>query len=195
MEFFVAAVFDQRALYHDKILNFKHRFSPQNKQDKSLHLTLLPPFSIEQNHKEWKQRFLLNLTELIEDHCFQIQEMEQVEFRGIDFISGKKEILGLTPHLNENFFHLKEALLDFFKDEGAQFQKSPKDHNFLPLCKFDHFHSLQLALEMAKMDFYEPFILDVKSIDIFFREHSMHDWPGQQTLKTFNQKSSLEFFR
>jgi hypothetical protein len=191
VDLFFGAVFDSKSVHCQKIESFKKRFDPKHRSSFPLQLSLLPPFKIDFKHPDEFKEFLLALEDIIEDHLIGGPDSFQLEFNGITFHTGKKEILGLTPKISYDFEHLKESIYEYLKGEGVRFKRPSGPKIFLPIGRFENNFQLEAAVEMAKIEFSGPFVLDITEIALF--EKNLFEWNYRANLAKFKKGQNGEF--
>lgn len=192
MEIFIGLVFDSNSEHYKKIDSFKKRFDPKYIQAPLVQLTILPPFEIEFTRLEYLKRFKSDINEIIDGHLMGLGSISQIEFNGITFTMGKKGLLGLTPKLSLDFDHLKESLYDFLKEEGAKFKKLKSNTNLiLPIGRFDYPEQLEEAIDIAKLEFSSPFMMNAKQFVLF--ERSFFIWTYNESIYEFQHNQHFNF--
>lgn len=198
MDLFVGLVFDPNHLVSQKINNYRKRYDPKFYKGTHLQLTLLPPFSFTNDSRYRYQEFVQDLKDLFDGHLHGLSNFANIEFHGIDFISGRKSLIGLNPKLPIDLVHCQEALKDILLDHGATFKnpKSVKAHtsrmekvgdessltlkSFLTIGRFGYPDEMESGLEVARNEFPQAFTLP--AIDICLFKNLPQQWVIQESL-------------
>lgn len=192
MEFFIGLTFDPSSIHFNKIESFRKRFDSKHQKSEGLQLTLLPPFSIDFQNNEEQSRFIEELIDLLEGHLYGLDQIAQIEFNGITFSMGKKGVLALTPKISPELFFCQESLHSFLKESGARFKKSKNATNpLLPIGRFDYMDSLESAIEVAKLEFSSPFVMNGAGIALF--EKGPQEWIAKNNLYDFDSRDHFFF--
>lgn len=192
MEFFIGLTFDSSSIHHTKIESFRKRFDSKYHKDEKLHLTLLPPFSIDFPKNDDLNNFVEELSDLLDSHLYGLEEISQIEFNGISFSMGKKGVLSLTPKISPELFYCQESLHSFLKESGARFKKSKDATNpLLPIGRFDFSDKLESAIETAKVEFSSPFVMNGASFVLFLK--GPQQWIAKTNLYDFDSRDHFFF--
>lgn len=192
MEFFIGLTFDPSSIHHNKIESFRKRFDSKFHKGEQLQLTLLPPFTIEFANNEELSNFTEGLSDLLDSHLYGLDQISQIEFNGITFSMGKKGVLALTPKISPDLLHCQESLYDFLKESGAHFKKSKNAANpLLPIGRFDFSDLLEGAIEVAKIEFSSPFVMNGVSFVLF--EKGPQQWVAKNNLFDFDSRNHFFF--
>jgi hypothetical protein len=192
MEYFIGLTFDPSSIHHTKIESFRKRFDSKYEKGSSLQMTLLPPFSIDFHDNHEAQEFMEDLSDLLEGHLLGIDESAQIEFNGITFSMGKKGMLSLTPIISPDLLHCQESLYFYLKENGVKFKKSKGAFNpILPVGRFDHIDAMETGIEVAKVEFSSPFVMNALSFVLF--EKTPHEWKIRNNLYDFDSRDHFFF--
>lgn len=190
MEYFIGLTFDPSSIHQTKIESFRQRFDSKYALNNQLQLTLLPPFSVEFKNRENEVDFIEELTELLEGHLHGLTEISQIEFNGMTFSMGKKGSLSLTPIISPDILHCQESLYFFLKEYGVKFKKTKSDlRPLLPIGRFEQSVLLESAIEMAKLEFSSPFVMEAMSVVLF--EKTPREWSNKFNLYDFELRDHL----
>lgn len=192
MEYFIGLTFDPSSIHHNKIESFRQRFDSKYGKASKLQLTILPPFTIDFHNNDEAQEFVEDLSDLLEGHLHGIAEASQVEFNGITFSMGKKGVLALTPITSPDLLHCQESLYFYLKEYGAKFKKTKNAFNpILPVGRFDFIESFETAIEVAKLEFSSPFVMNAQSFVLF--EKTPQEWKNKNNLYDFDFRDHFFF--
>ncbi len=192
VEYFIGLTFDPSSVHHTKIESFRQRFDSKFGKAEKLQLTILPPFSIDFHNKDEADEFVEDLADLLEGHLYGLEEASQTEFNGITFTMGKKGVLALTPIISSDLLHCQESLYFYLKESGVKFKKSKGAFNpILPIGRFDYMDSLETAIEVAKVEFSSPFVMNALSFVLF--EKTPQEWKIKNNLYDFNFRDHFFF--
>lgn len=187
MEYFIGLTFDPGSIHHNAIESFRQRFDSKYALSNQLQLTLLPPFSVEFRNREEEISFIEELTELLEGHLYGLTEISQIEFNGMNFSMGKKGSLSLTPIISPDIIHCQESLYFFLKEYGVKFKKTKSDlRPLLPIGRFEQSVLLESAIEVAKLEFSSPFVMEAMSVVLF--EKTPREWSSKFNLYDFEHR-------
>lgn len=192
MEFFIGLTFDPSSIHYNKIESFRKRFDSKFQKGEKLQLTLLPPFSIDFPNNEGLANFTEELSDLLDSHLYGLDQVSQIEFNGITFSMGKKGVLALTPKIAPELFYIQESLYSFLKESGARFKKSKNATNpLMPIGRFDFHDLLESAIEVAKIEFSSPFVMNGASFVLF--EKGPQQWIIKNNLYDFDSRDHFFF--
>ena len=192
MEYFIGLTFDPSSVHHNKIESFRQRFDSKYGKAAKMQLTILPPFSIDFHNNDEALEFMEDLSDLLEGHLYGIDEASQIEFNGITFSMGKKGVLALTPIISPDLLHCQESLYFYLKENGAKFKKSKNAFNpILTIGRFDYIDSFESAIEVAKMEFSSPFVMNALSFVLF--EKTPQEWKIKNNLYDFDIRDHFFF--
>ncbi len=191
MNFFIGLVFDNNSEHLKKIDNYRRRFDYKYLNNSFNQLTILPPFELENSRVDNLNRIKENLVEIVDDHLFGDHQLIQFEFYGISLHPGKKTIIGLTPKYTDELSFLQESLIDYLISEGAKFNKKNTNNLIYPIGRFENDYQIEVGVEIAKLEFSSPFVLNSKSIALFQRQNCI--WNLNNELFKFQSQSSLNF--
>lgn len=192
MEYFIGLTFDPSSIHQKKIESFRKRFDSKYSKTGVLQLSLLPPFSVEFSRNEDFNDFVDELSELFEGHLHGLDEISQIEFNGITFSMGKKGVLALTPKISPDILYCQESIYEFLKETGAKFKKTKNASNpLLPIGRFDFTDQLEAAIEVAKVEFSSPFVLNGLSVALF--EKTPMQWVLKNSLFDFDSRNHFFF--
>lgn len=184
MEYFVGLTFDPGTIHYKKIENFRKRFDSKFLKNDLLQLTILPPFFVDFQTRAEEKKFVEGLSELLEGHLYGLKEASQIEFNGIVFSMGKKGTLSLTPIISPDLLYCQESLYFFLKEYGVKFKKTKALENLiLPIGRFDYPDLLESGIEMAKIEFSSPFVMDAASFTLF--QKNPREWCHMNNLYDF----------
>lgn len=184
VEYFIGLTFHQGSIHYKKIESFRRRFDSKYQHSKILQMTLLPPFHIDFKNNEDLKNFEEDVRELLEGHLYGLDDLAQIEFTGISFSMGKKGVLSLTPKISPDFLHCQESLNYLLKDSGAYFLKAKNNTNtVLPIGRFDYSDQLENAIEIAKIEFSSPFVLQGDKFILFEKTPTL--WGAKSNLYNF----------
>lgn len=185
MDLFIGLVFDPNHLSSQKINSYRKRYDPKFYKGSHLQLTLIAPFSFPHDSRHRYQDFVQDIKDLFDGHLHGLNNFSNIEFHGIDFIAGKKSLIGLSPKLPIDLVHCQEALKDILLEHEVSFKnpKSVKAHtsrmekigdadsqtlkSFLTIGRFGFPDEMESGLEIAKQEFQEAFTLPVMDICLF----------------------------
>ena len=137
------------------------------------------------------ENFEEELREVLEGHLYGLDEIAQIEFFGISFTLGQKGVVSLTPKISPDLLHCQESLFQLLKENGAHFSKSKNTTNtFLPIARCDSAEHLENAIEIAKVEFSSPFVLEGESFILFEKRPQL--WVPKTNL--YDLKSQDHFF-
>jgi hypothetical protein len=195
---FIGLVFDPHHLSSQKISSYRKRFDPKYLKGTHLQLTLLPPFSFPEEQKTKFYDFVQDLKDLFDGHLHGLSDFTNIEFHGIDFIAGKKSLVGLNPKLPIDLVHCQEAVKDILEEYGIEF-KNPKSvqafrerqeklgdrdsvslKSFLTIGRFSYNDELESGLEIARDEFPHAFTLPL--VDICLFKNLPHQWVIESSL-------------
>lgn len=192
MEFFIGLTFDPSSIHFNKIENFRKRFDSKFLKGQDLQLTILPPFSVDFYNNDEALEFYEDLSDLLEGHLHGLIDTSQIEFNGITFSMGKKGALSLTPIISPDLLHCQESLYFYLKEYGAKFKKAKNTFNpVLPIGRFDYPDLLEGAIEMAKVEFSSPFVMNAKNFSLF--EKIPDKWSIRRNLYDFDMRDHFFF--
>lgn len=191
MNLFIGLVFDNNSEHLKKIDNFRRRFDQKYSTNPYNQLTIIPPFELEVSRIDQLQRIKDDIGELIDDHLLGNQFFSQIEFNGITFTSGRKSMIGLTTKMNDEVSFLQESLVDYLLSEGAKFKKNINSHLVYPIARMDHMTPMEVIIDIAKIEFSSPFVLNSTSVSMFHRQNCI--WTLRENLYQLNQHTSLNF--
>ncbi len=187
MEYFLGLTFDPGSIHHAKVESFRRRFDTKFSKNENLQLTILPPFSIEFGTHAIERHFALELGELLEGHLYGLDEISQIEFNGINFSMGKKGVLSLTPIISPDIIHCQESIYFFLKEYGVKFKNNNTVFNpQLPIGRFDNEFLLESAIETAKIEFADSFVMHARSLVLF--EKTPKEWKPKNNLFDFENR-------
>lgn len=190
MEYFIGLSFHQSSIHHKKIESFRRRFDSKYQHSQLLQLTLLPPFHIDFKNNGDLENFEDEIRELLEGHLYGLDEIAQIEFFGISFTLGQKGVVSLTPKISPDLLHCQESLYHLLKESGAHFMKTKSSTNtFLPIGRCESPEQLENAIEIAKVEFSSPFVLEGESFILFEKKPKL--WVPKT--KLFDLKSQDHF--
>ncbi|MBC7427948.1 MAG: hypothetical protein H7336_04995 [Bacteriovorax sp.] len=192
MEYFLGLTFDPSSIHHTKVESFRRRFDSKFCKQENLQLTILPPFAVDFSSFNEEHDFVEELTELMEGHLYGLSEISQIEFRGITFSAGKKGVIGLTPIISPDIIHCQESLYFFLKEYGVKFKNNKNTFNpILPIGRFDYIDHMESAIETARIEFSNPFVLDAMSVVLF--EKTPLVWKEKNNLFDFELRDHFFF--
>jgi hypothetical protein len=192
LEFFIGLTFDPSSIHHTKVESFRKRFDSKYQKGEQLQLTLLPPFIIDFQKSEDYNNFTEDLSDLLDGHLHGLEFISQIEFNGISFSMGKKGVLALTPKISPDLMHAQESLFYFLKESGARFKKSKNATNpLLPIGRFDFMDLMESAIEVAKIEFSSPFVMNGASF-VLFEKHPQQ-WIAKTNLYDFDSRNHFFF--
>ena len=187
MEYFIGLTFDPSSVHQKKIENFRRRFDSKFVKNGLLQLTILPPFAIDFHKRAEEENFIEELTELLEGHLYGLKEISQIEFKGMTFSMGKKGALSLTPIISQDILYCQESIYFFLKEAGVKFKKSKNLATpILPIGRLDYPELLEAAIEVARIEFSSPFVMDAMSFVLF--EKTPREWKNKNNLYDFEAR-------
>lgn len=165
-----------------KIDEYRLRFDPKAYTNKFLHMSLLPPFVV--NEKQMR----VITQEIIEevDTYFSLDQAEDniLSFPRVDVYNKARRILYLEPHLPTDMMYLKEGLEQLLFDLIPEYKRQHiKEKCFLSLGKFQDPLLLNLALDTVLDQFVFPLEFEIDSLALFTRRDRF--WSVQRTLLNF----------
>jgi len=189
MDLFIGIKIKDDSVHCSKIKSFKERHDLKFVKEKIIQLTLVPTFEFNSNKNEDYFNFQNELVEILESHFFGVDEIRFLEFNGINFSLGKKSLF-LTPIFSPDFIYCQDSIAHFLKKEGISFKKNKSiSQPMLPIGRFDYELQLENAIDVAKLEFSSPFVLEADSIVLF--EKTPKEWIPRVNLFTFEQKDSF----
>ncbi len=192
MEYFLGLTFDPSSIHHTKVESFRRRFDSKYLKLDLLQLTILPPFTVDfaNNHEE--KNFIEELQELLEGHLYGLSEISQIEFNGITFSMGKKGVIALTPIISPDIIHCQESIYSFLKEYGVKFKNNKSAFNpLLPIGRFEHVELMESAIETAKIEFSDAFVMDANRMVLF--EKTPREWKAKNNLFDFELRDHFFF--
>lgn len=193
MEYFIGLSFKPGSIHYDKIDVFRKRFDAKYSNFDFLQLSLVPSFTIDFKNKESEKAFKDELTEILESYLYGLNEASQIEFNGINFSMGKKGMLALTPIISPDIIHCQEALHHFLKKSGAKFKKKKISFNpLLIIGRFDFSDGLEAGIEVAKIEFSSPFVMNAVGIRLYEKNLS-NIWQNKTNLYDFENRDHFFF--
>jgi hypothetical protein len=192
VEYFIGLSFHPGSIHYKKIDSFRKRFDSKYLHSELLQLTLIPPFQIDFKNKSDLDNFTEEITDMLEGHLYGLDEAAQLEFAGISFFEGQKGVVSLTPKISPDLHYCQESLYQLLKDNGAHFVNSKNTSNtYLPIGRLESSSQLETAIEIAKLEFSSPFILQAESFILF--EKKPKSWLPQTQLFNFKTHNNLFF--
>ncbi len=193
MELFIGLEFNSESIHSKKINSFRTRFDSKYSSDPDLKLTLVPPFEIDFINRHSFCEFKESIDELVETHFIDNHSNIQIEFNGINLTESKSKVLGLIPKEPIELKYFIEDLYEFLKSEGAVFKKSKNkiDELILPIGRFNDDFYFESAIQLAKIEFSTPFVLNSKSISLWKRDSYL--WAKNMEIHYFKDDKSLNF--
>lgn len=192
MEYFLGLTFDPSSIHHTKVESFRRRFDSKFLKQEKLQLTILPPFTIEFHNTHAEQDFVLELQELLEGHLYGLSEISQIEFNGITFSMGKKGVIALTPIISPDIIHCQESIYSFLKEYGVKFKNNKNAFNpLLPIGRFEYVDLMESAIETAKIEFSDAFVMDADRLVLF--EKTPREWKVKNNLFDFELRDHFFF--
>ncbi len=198
MDFFIGLVFDPNHLASQKISSYRKRFDPKFNKGPYLQLTLIAPFSFPDKEQHRLDDFIQDLKDLFDGHLHGLTDLNSIEFHGLEFIDGRKSLIGLNPKLPIDLVHCQEALKDILIEYGVSF-KNPKSvqsftekqnktgdadsiglKSFLTIGRFNYPDELKAGIEIARGEFPHAFTLPLVNICLF--KNLPHQWVIQESL-------------
>jgi hypothetical protein len=190
LEYFVGLTFRPSSIHYKKIQSFRERFDSKYQHSSLLQLTLVPPFQIDFKNNPDLEDCEDEMRELLEGHLYGLDDISPIEFSGISFMKGEKGVLSLTPTIPADLLYCQESLYQSLKDRGAHFLKSKNTTNtFLPIGRLDFADQLENAIEIAKLEFSSPFILQGESFVLF--EKKQKKWGAKNNLFDFKLEKNV----
>lgn len=121
MKYFIGMTFQKNCWQMQKISNFQKRVDPFREKVLTPHVLLLPPF----NMLSFRDETLEDIRDLLEGMFLGDPPGRRLPFHSYDILVKHKGLLFLiaTPFIN--LLHAQECLLEFLKNEGAQFLNRP----------------------------------------------------------------------
>ena len=198
MKFLIALTFWDNHLCYSKIDLFRRRFDKKYHNFPLNQMTLIPPFSGINQMKGSLDKFIEHLGEELEDHLHGVSSLD-LSFHGIDFKRGKRPLLYLTPQVPSDLFHCQEAMEEIIESHGGILKKSQlslrgssgKRNTFFPIGRLldggegGESKAFKNMIQMALLEFPDPFNLSCKSIALFEKRASQ--WSFCQNLFHFSQ--------
>jgi hypothetical protein len=192
MEYFLGLTFDPSSIHYTKVESFRRRYDSKFSKNKNLQLTILPPFTIDFTNYSEERVFVEELQELLEGHLYGLSEISQIEFNGINFSAGKKGVIALTPIISPDIVHCQESLYFFLKEYGVKFKNNKSAFNpLLPIGRFEDTTSMETAIETARIEFSNAFVMDAMSLVMF--EKTPKEWKVQNNLFDFELRDHFFF--
>jgi hypothetical protein len=193
LELYIGLEFYSESIHSKKINSFRSRFDSKFSFDPDLKLTLVPPFEIEFSNKQSFFEFKESIDDLVETHFMDSHKNIQIEFNGIDLKDSKSKTLGLKPKESVELQFFIEDLYEFLKSEGAVFKKSKSkiDDLILPISRTVDDLYFESVIDLAKIEFSTPFVLNSKSISLWKRENYL--WSKHMEIHYFKEDKSLNF--
>ncbi|MAF77893.1 MAG: hypothetical protein CME63_06840 [Halobacteriovoraceae bacterium] len=193
MQLFIGLTFKASTHSFQKIDSFRRRFDSKYEKTDLLQMTLLPPFSVDSMTNHEFEEFVDLCAEDLESNFIGHDQPLDVDFKGFDFQTGKKNVLFLKPVLPVDLFYAQEVLKDAVKKARGVFHKHKNlGHNglddlqtFLPIGRGDDPQLLAMAVEKAQVEFgHAPFQMESQDIVLF--EKIPGRWIPRQILYSFN---------
>lgn len=192
MEYFLGLTFDPSSIHYTKVESFRRRFDSKFLKQEKLQLTILPPFTIDFSNTHAEQDFALELQELLEGHLYGLSEISQIEFNGITFSMGKKGVIALTPIISPDIIHCQESIYSFLKEYGVKFKNNRSAFNpLLPIGRFEYVDLMEAAIETAKIEFSDAFVMDADRVVLF--EKTPREWKAKSNLFDFELRDHFFF--
>lgn len=203
--YFIGLTFSSHLMECRKIDAFRAIFDSKYSFSSTLHVTLLPPFSIEGGKID---EMVEVLCDLLDSYLTNVEEASFMEFKSLDFRPGKKGVVFLRPTSSIELFHCQEAMCEALLDLGAQFKikgqtkavgpgMGPRP-NFspdffelaLPLARSSDPLNLKNAINRALNEYEFPLHLQIKDITLF--EKLPGSWPERKKLFSFKNCSDSD---
>jgi hypothetical protein len=192
MEYFLGLTFDPSSIHYAKIDSFRRRFDSKFSKHENLQLTILPPFIVDFSSLEQERNFVEELQELLEGHLFGLTEISQIKFHGITFSMAKRGSISLTPIISPDVIHCQESLYHFLKEYGVKFKNSKSaSSSILPIGRIEYADLMNSAIETAKCEFDNPFIMDATSLVLF--EKTPKEWEMKFNLFDFELRDHFSY--
>ena len=192
MEYFLGLTFDPSSIHHTKVASFRRRFDSKFEKLDLLQLTILPPFTVDFSNTHAEQDFKEELQEILEGHLYGLDEISQIEFNGINFSMGKSGFIALTPIISSDIIHCQESLYSFLKGYGVKFKNNKSAFNpLLPIGRFEYVDQMESAIETAKIEFSDAFVMDANRIVLF--EKTPREWKAKNNLFDFEIRDHFFF--
>lgn len=199
MQLFIGLTFKASSNPYQKIDSFRRRFDEKYDKSELLQMTLLPPFHFENMSPRDFDEFLELCSEDMESNFIGHDRPLDVDFKGFDFQTGKKNVLFLKPIIPIDLFYCQEVLKDSIKHAGGSFRKHRNlGHSelndlqtFLPIGRVDDMNLLALAVEKAQVEFGHG-DFQMESQDIVLFEKMPGRWVPRKILYSFNTTNAYE---
>lgn len=200
MYYFIGLIFSSKGLQYYKVDSFRRKFDYKYEDLKPAQMALLPPFNLEIDGQSKVNEWVDELAEDAELHLDGLDDVDSVEFNGLDLRHGNKGItIYLKPTLPINLSHYRQQLYGSLDNEGATFKKIKKTgrvefdwggsfSSLLPIGRIKDKSILGLALESAEVEFNSSLYLQPSDICLF--EKIVGKWTIRRKLFSFRQRES-----
>ncbi len=197
MQLFIGLTFKASTHPYQKIDSFRKRFDSKYERSDVLQMTILPPFSFENMNPKAFDEFVELCGEDLESNFIGHDSPLDVDFKGFDFQTGKKNVLFLKPIVPIDLFYSQEVLKDTVKSAGGTFHKHKNLgktqvndlQTFLPIGRVDDLNLLAMAVEKAQVEFgHGTFQMQAQDIVLF--EKMPDRWIARRILYSFNTVSA-----
>ncbi len=181
---FIGLILKSNTTSAKKIDEYRLRFDPKAYTNKYLHMSLLPPFVL--NQKDLKS-VTNDIVEEI-DTYFSLDQAEDniLSFPRVDVYNNRRRILYLEPLLPTDMVYLKEGLEQLLFDLIPEYKRQHiKEKCFLSLGRFQDPLLLNLALDTVLDQFVFPLDFEIDSLALFARRDRI--WTVQRTLLNFKE--------
>lgn len=180
---FVGLVLKDTGPEIQRLDEFRRRFDPKSHTNSYLHVSLLPPFILE-------ERFVKNIVKDIEDeidtYLGEDSQANVLEFVKLDIYNYKKRILYLEPLFHPDLEHLRDGLQSELFELIPNYKKRAlKSKCFFTLGRFHNPWELNLAIDKALDELELPMEVKIDSIALF--EHRDGVWQIKYKLYEFEQ--------
>lgn len=174
MTYFIGLTFHPESIHFQKINFFRSRYDNKFARSKVLQMTILPPFQLNGTSYE-REKIIELIQDEIENQFLGLDSPLDVQFKGIEFLTGKRPALFLNPQLPIELFHCQETIREIFKHNNVSFikKKDSQEKNsdnlktYLPIGRFQYFTELEGAIEQAQLEFNRPFTMAGNKLVLF----------------------------
>ena len=180
--YFIGLTFHQNFVQFKKLDSFRRQFDPHYFHCKTLQMTVLPPFELpskgfRQQSGKGVEHLCRQLEEDLDSVFFGQDRLLKVDFDKIEFSSGRKPMIYLSPKLPEEVQYAQEALARSLEEWEVKFKRKGQKfyETVLPIARPKREVHIHQAISIARNDFTFPISLYVSGIVVF--EKQVGHWP------------------
>jgi len=182
--YLIALTFAPGYLQYQRLDQYRKRFCQRPISSQiQLHLGLIPPFNADEH---LLKKELIDLSEDLHDAMDGIEDGGHVLLSSPDLSHNQRPMISLKATLSDDLYHLQETLIDHLKECQVEFKRSKLEtkifaknsrlklvddqalDTILILARFGQNHIIiNDALELAKSQFQNPFIIFADTITLF----------------------------